>query len=112
MKFKWNIDTKDLQKYLETKLDRPSPEAIRKYFKGFNKMRQENMFNEELDDIQQVYKLSRDEKSNEADTILSILVLYMRKYVDAYDAVNVFDEKIEALEAKLAKDKPKTCCKE
>lgn len=112
MEFKWRIDTKYLQEYLETKFDRSSPEAIRKYFKEFNKMTLDHMFKEEIEDIEKVYKLSREEMSNEANAILPTLVEYMRGFTQAYDAVIAFDQKIEALESKLGRETKKQCCQE
>jgi|WetSurMetagenome_2_1015567.scaffolds.fasta_scaffold717434_3 hypothetical protein len=112
MQFKWHIDTKALQEYLETKLDRPSPEAIRKYFKGFNKMTQDHMFKEEIADVERMYATARQEMSEKADSLLPAMISYMRRFIEAYDAVVAIDEKVEALNAKLGRDTCKTCCRE
>ena len=112
MEYKWVIDTKALQEYAKNFYDRPSPEIIRKYYKGFNKMTYDHILKDEIAELEKVYDDSLIDMRKKVDKILPTLLHYMREFVELYDAIVAIEEKIEVLDAKLGRDRPKSCCQE
>lgn len=99
-----HIDYKKMQEYLKGYWDRPSPEGIRKYYKGFNMINRSPMFEEELKDLEQAYRISLKDMEKEVEEVLPYLLSYMESFVTLHKKNEAMREKLDALLAKTNRE--------
>lgn len=117
--FRWKIDCKELDEFQNT---RRLEEAYRKgfktwdryykqceidrqkYYEGFNVGREKQMFQEELQDLETVYKSALKNTAQDIEEILPSLLHYMEKFVNANKQSEAIREKLFALLAKTGRE--------
>jgi hypothetical protein len=101
--FKWVIDYKDYEKQ---RLDRPSVQAVRKYLGGFgyNKINRRPMFQDELNDLEIVYKTALKNYAKEVEDVLPPLLHYMEQFLTLHKQNEAIREKLDVLLAKTGRD--------
>lgn len=99
----WVIDYKDYEKQ---RLDRPSAEACRKYFGGFkfNMINRRPMFQDELSDLEIVYKTALKNYAKEVEEVLPSLLYYMEKFLIVHKQNEAVREKLDVLLAKTGRE--------
>lgn len=79
----------------------------RAYYEGFNVGREKKMFQEELKDLETVYKTALKNNAEDIADILPSLLHYMEKFVNANRQSEVIREKLFALLAKTGRESQK-----
>lgn len=101
--FRFSMSNEDFVKYRDEWLNRPSPESIRKYFSGFKRKEEKPMFDEELDELENVYTKTLENLKEERNDCIPYLVRFMKDFIRIYETEAVIEEKLESLKAKLVK---------
>lgn len=102
--FRWKMTREDVLDYQKEEMDRPSPEGIRAYLRGFKHKRKKPMFVDELKDLEIVYKSSLDSIQREVEETLPSLLHYMEKFLELHKQNEAIAEKLEILNAKTGKN--------
>lgn len=101
--YRWKIDARDLEKrflksskvwdryYKNCEIDR------QKYFEGFNVGREKQMFQQELKDLETVYKTALDNYAKEVEDVLPTLLYYMEKFLTLHKQNEAISDKLEDL---------------
>lgn len=76
----------------------------RAYYEGFNVGREKQMFQEELKDLETVYKSALKNTAQDIEEILPSLLHYMEKFVNANKQSEAIREKLFALLAKTGRE--------
>lgn len=97
---RWIISENDYQDYSKNRLNRPSANQIRKYYGGF-RMQRDEIFGDELSDLEKVYTATLDEMQENISNILPTMLVYMDKFLEYNKKSDVIREKLECLKAKI-----------
>lgn len=101
--YKWTIDMKDLGRsyrqaykvwdryYKNCAIDR------QKYYEGFNVGREKVMFQQELKDLETVYKTALENYAKEVEDVLPSLLHYMEKFLTLHKQNEAIRDKLEDL---------------
>lgn len=95
--------TLDLEEYAKLRMDRPSPEAIRKYYGGFKMAAMQGMFDDEFEDLEMMYKSSLVHLEKEVADCLPSLLHYMEEFLKLHKTNEAIREKLDALFAKTGR---------
>lgn len=120
--FKWTIDARDLKRshrraykvwdryFKNCEIDR------QKYYEGFNVGREKEMFQEELKDLELVYKHSLVQVSKQIEDCLPSLLHYMEEFVDLNKQSEAIRDKLDTLLEKAGRKSQEQgsgpCCSE
>lgn len=99
---RWIVDLKD---YNKQRLDRPSVESVRRYFNGFkfNMINRRPMFQDELNDLEIVYKSTLVNLHKQVEDCLPSLLHYMEEFLSLHKQNEAIREKLDVLLAKTGK---------
>jgi hypothetical protein len=103
--FEWAVDAEALKKYAKERMNRPSRWAISKYYQGFNfnKINRRPMYQEELNDLEIVYKSTLVRLQKEVEQCLPSLLHYMEEFLSLNQQNEAVREKLDALLAKTGR---------
>lgn len=101
-----HLDYKKGQEYLDGYWDRSSPEALRKYYRGFkfNTIKRRPMFIEELKDLEIVYKGTLVQLHKQVEGCLPSLLHYMEEFLSLHKQNEAIREKLDGLLAKTGRE--------
>ena len=101
--FKWIVDCKDYEKQ---RIDRPTVSTIKKYFQGFNfgKCKRTPMYQDELSDLEVVYRGTLRDLHKQVEDCLPNLLHYMEEFLSLHKQNEAVREKLDALLAKTGKE--------
>lgn len=99
---RWVVDYKD---YDKQRLDRPSAESVRRYFQGFkfNMINRRPMYQDELNDLEMVYKKTLVDLHEKVEDCLPSLLHYMQEFLTLHNQNEAIREKLDVLLAKTGK---------
>lgn len=81
-----------------------------KYYEGFNAARERVMFNEELKDLEIVYKTALKNYAKEVEDILPTLLHYMDKFLTVHKQNEAVREKLDTLLEKTGRESSDKDC--
>ena len=108
--YKWKIDCRDMERrYINgskvwAKYFRDQVIERRKYYEGFNVGKEKTMFQEELQDLEVVYKTALKNYAKEVEETLPSLLYYMEKFLTVHKQNEVVREKLDALLQKTGRE--------
>jgi hypothetical protein len=99
---RWVVDYKD---YNKQRLDRPSAESVRRYFDGFkfNMINRRPMYQDELNDLEMVYKKTLVDLHEQVEQCLPSLLHYMEQFLTLHKQNEAIREKLDVLLAKTGR---------
>lgn len=100
-RFTWSIDRQELKEYYHNYMDRPSIEAIRKYYRGNKRM---PMFADELKDLEMVYRSTLKDNEETIRRLLPAFLAVMEDYLSLHQEGEAVREKLDSLLAKKGDD--------
>lgn len=107
--FKWTIKKEDLENYYEQRMNRATAKALREYYGGFNIYNRRPMYQEELKDLELVYKSTLNQLQKQVEDCLPSLLMYMQEFVSLHKQKEAVREKLDALLAKSGRESQETC---
>ena len=99
---RWVINHSDYEK---ERLRRSSAEALRKYYGGFkyNEIKRKPMFQDELNDLEMVYKSTLVNLHKQVEACLPSLLHYMEEFLKLHKQNEEVREKLDVLYEKTGK---------
>jgi hypothetical protein len=103
MQIDWIVDSSEWD---EQRLDRPSAESVSRYFRGFNfnKPKRRPMFEDELRDLEIVYRKTLDDLDEQVQICLPSLLVFMEQFLKLHKQNEAIREKLDVLLAKSRRE--------
>ena len=100
---KWVVDCDGWD---EIRLDRPSAESVSRYFRGFdyNKPKRRPMYENELSDLEMVYRKTLVDLDHQVQIVLPSLLAYMEDFLALHRQNEAIREKLDVLLAKSGRE--------
>jgi hypothetical protein len=99
---RWVVNLRD---YDKQRLDRPSVESVRRYFDGFkfNMINRRPMYQDELNDLEMVYKKTLADLQGKVEDCLPPLLHYMQEFLTLHNHNEAIREKLDVLLEKTSR---------